>query len=250
MTRSINKINDLFNNKQKITAITSYTSNIASICDDFCDIILIGDSMEMVIYGQNDTTSLSLDCIIRHARAVSSSVKNAFVVCDVPFGYYEKGHEYAFESISQIIKQTGVDGVKIEGGSEYSKTIEFLTQRGIVVMGHIGLMPQRVRSHGSYKKITNPKEDLLKNAITLQNAGVFSIVLENCDENSAQYITQNLSIPTIGIGSGRFCSGQIAVLEDICGLSLKQPPFVKKYANLSNEIRKVLESYCEDVKIS
>jgi len=248
MARSINKIKALYDKGEKIVAITSYTAPMAKVADEFSDIVLVGDSVQMVLYGKPDTTSLDIECIINHARAVSENVKNAFVVCDIPFSYYEQSPQEAFKNISHIIKKTGTDAIKIEGGAEMADTINFLTQRGIVVMAHIGLMPQRVRFHGSYKTVKDEADELLQNAKALQQAGAFSIVLENTNHESASFVTANLQIPTIGIGSGSECSGQIAVFEDICGLSLYQPPFAKKYANLLENIKQVAKSYTEDVK--
>lgn len=246
--KSFVKIHDLHRNKTPIVMLTAYTVPFAIAADEVCDIILVGDSLEMVLYGAQDTNSLELDTIIKHARAVKNAAKNAMVLCDVPFSYYEQSKEQAFANISKIIKLSGVDGVKIEGGIEVCDTIDFLTKRGIAVMGHIGLMPQRVRTIGSYKKIKDGKEAMLASAKAIELAGAFAMVIENCQEEDASYITQNISVPSIGIGCGNGCSGQVAVFEDICGLTPKQPPFAKPYTNLLNQIKSVAKNFAKDVR--
>ena len=246
--KSVNKIQELYKSGKKIVALTSYTVPFAIAADGICDIILVGDSLEMVLYGSQDTNSLEIETIIKHAKSVKQATQNALVVCDVPFSYYEQNKEQAFANIAKIIKQTGVDAVKLEGCEEIADTISFLTKRGIAVMGHIGLMPQRIRTIGSYKKVVTSKEVLLEQAKLLEESGVFSIVIENCNPDDAKYVTKNISVPTIGIGAGDDCSGQIAVFEDICGLTPKQPPFAKKYANILEQIKQVASSYAKDVR--
>lgn len=242
MRRSVKWFKEAVLENKKICAITTYTANIAHITDNIADIILVGDSLGMVLYGYPSTTFTTLGMMIEHGKAVSKTCKKAFVVVDMPFATYESSPQQAFENAAKIIHTTGCDAIKLEGGVEMAETIQFLTSRGIVVMGHVGLMPQRVNALGSYKKVLDSKK-VIEDAEAVSNAGVFSLVLENIDEVTAEQITKTIEQPTISIGSGKMCNGEIAVLEDICGLSTFQPAFVTKEANLLAEIATAIQKY-------
>ena len=249
--KSIHNIAKLKANGTPIVALTAYTYNIAQILDEKCDIILVGDSLGMVLYGFESTIPVSLDLMMNHGKAVVNATSKAFVVVDVPFGYYQKDKEHAFDSCAKLLKETGAQAVKLEGGVEMAETIEYLTKRGIPVMGHIGLKPQSVNTHGGYKmqgKTANEVKSLVKDAEAIEKAGVFAFVLECVSEKAASAVTKKAKTAVIGIGAGSKCDGQILVTEDMLGITEFAPSFVKNYGGLRDIILESTETYSKDVR--
>jgi len=238
-------------NKRKIVAITSYDYPTAKIADNInIDIILVGDSGGTVVLGHQNITSVTLDEIKMMLQAVNRGVQTSLIVVDMPYNSYNTNIELTLKNATELIK-LGADAVKLEGGMHMQSTIKKLVDSGIPVMGHIGLTPQTASFHGKYKvqgKTKISANKILDDAYALQNAGVFSIVLELVTSEIAQIVTESIDIPTIGIGSGINCDGQILVLHDMIGLydemNLK---FVKKYANIKNSLSNALKSYKNDV---
>jgi 3-methyl-2-oxobutanoate hydroxymethyltransferase len=185
--------------------------------------------------------------MIYHTESVVRACNKALVIFDMPFGTYESSPEIAFKNASKAIRETGCDAVKLEGGVEMADTIRFLTSRGLCVVAHLGLMPQRVNSIGSYKKIRDD-EYVISDALAIEEAGAFCVVLENITSQTAKNITEKVSIPTIGIGAGESTDGQVIVLEDICGLSLFTPPFAPKYADLRVQMRDAVKRYSDSTR--
>ena len=236
--------------KFPIVCLTAYNKFFAEIIDSYCDLILVGDSMGMAFYGDNNTRSVSLDTIIRHSKSVRKGVKNSILVVDMPFGTYNNSTQ-AKKNALKILKETKCDAVKLEGGKEISKIINHLIKNNIQVMGHIGLLPQKIKSKKGYKILGKNKQEqnkILSDFISIEQAGAFSIVVEAVKENLAQKILSKSNIPVIGIGASKICDGQILVLEDMLGLFDRVPKFVKKYSNLKIEIKKAVKKYSQDIK--
>ena len=234
-----------------IVVLTAYTAPVARILDEHVDILLVGDSLGMVVYGMENTLAVTLDMMIAHGKAVVRSSKRALVVVDMPFGSYQASKEQAFTSAARIMVETGASAVKLEGGAEMADTIHYLVERGIPVMGHVGLMPQHVHALGGYRyRGRDAKEAklILDNALAVQKAGAFSMVLEGTQEQVARDISKKLSIPTIGIGASPACDGQVLVIDDMLGLSGYAPSFVKKYDDLTSAISKAAKKYADEVK--
>lgn len=251
MRNTILDIAKLHNDGTPIVALTAYTYNIAQILDEQCDLILVGDSLGMVLYGYESTIPVNLDLMINHAKAVVNATKKALVVVDVPFGYYQKDKEHAFDSCAKLLKETGAQAVKLEGGVEMAETIEYLTKRGIPVMGHIGLKPQSVNTHGGYKKQGKTKDDiksLVADAKAIEEAGVFSFVLECVSEKAAKEVCKKAKTPVIGIGAGAVTDGQILVTEDMLGITDFAPSFAKNYGGLREIILSSVATYSKEVK--
>jgi len=207
----------------------------------------------MVLYGFDSTLPVTMDMMIAHGAAVKRASSHALVVVDMPFGSYQATPSAAFENYSRVFKEAGVDAIKLEGGVEMAETIRFLTERGIAVMGHVGLQPQHVNTQGGYRYQGRSDDEaarILKDALEVQAAGAFAIVLEGVKESLAVEITKALSIPTIGIGASSACDGQVLVSEDMLGLTASNyvPSFVKQYANLAPDISKAVEQYANDVR--
>lgn len=238
-------------NKDIITMITAYDSLFAKLFDKQVDIILVGDSLHMSFNGDSDTLSVTLDEMIYHTRAVCSGAKNALVVFDMPFGTYLNNNS-ALENAVKVYQKTKASAVKIEGGEEKSHIIKHLTSNGIAVMGHIGLLPQSVRAEGGYKvkgKNQKEKEQLLKDAKAVEEAGAFSLVIEGVVSDIATEISKSVNIPVIGIGAGNGVDGQVLVWSDAFGFFNEfKPKFVKKYMDGSELIKNALENYVQDVK--
>ena len=238
--------------QEPIVSLVCYTAQMARLINDEVDVILVGDSLGMTIYGYNNTLSVTLDMMINHGAAVVRSSTKPHIVVDMPFGSYEESPEAAFRSASKIMRETGAQSVKLEGGEEFAETIFFLSQRGIPVMGHIGLMPQRIQTLGGF--FTQGKTDkesikLMNDAKAISQAGAFSTVIEAIPEELATDITRNIDVPTIGIGAGRNCDGQILVSHDILNLyGAFTPKFVKKYGNIDENIVKAVKDYSQEVK--
>ena len=233
--------------KHPISCLTSYSKATAKILDKYCDIILVGDSLGMVLYGMKSTKEVNIDTMILHCKAVKNSTKRSLVVFDMPFDTY-KNKSIAYKNALKVMKKTKCDAIKLEGGKEISSTIKYLSKKGIPVMGHIGYLPQSSNKFKLKGKNIAEQEKILEDAITLSNSGVFAIVIECVVENLARKITDIVSVPTIGIGASKYCDGQILVTDDIIGLSDFKPKFVKLYSNVKKIIEKSVKSYCTDVK--
>ena len=234
-------------NKSKIVSLTAYSKNIAKILDKYCDIVLVGDSMANVLYGLNNTHSISLENIIQHTISVRKGVKDSLLVVDMPKGTYSNSR-IAKKNAKSIMKLTKCDALKIESNGRNFNIIEELVKIKIPVMGHIGFTPQFKRNfkiEGASKK---KAIKLLKEAKNIQKSGAFSIVLECISPLASKLITKDLRIPTIGIGSSSYCDGQILVTDDMLGMSGFYPKFVKKYAYLERAIEKAVKKYTREVK--
>ncbi|MBD2347085.1 3-methyl-2-oxobutanoate hydroxymethyltransferase [Anabaena subtropica] len=236
---------------RSIVALTAWDYAIAQILDAAgVDLILVGDSMAVVL-GYKTTLPITLEEMLHHAKAVCRGVQRALVVVDLPFLTYQESIPQAIQSAGRILKETGAQAVKLEGGyPAMVETITRLVQAGIPVMGHVGLTPQSVHQLGLRQqgKTQETAERILNEAIALEQAGVFSIVLEHIPADLAMQITQKVSIPTIGIGAGSHCDGQVLVTSDVLGLSERQPPFAKVYTNLRQTITKAVQDYAAEVR--
>jgi len=235
-----------------ITALTAYTTPIARLLDPHCDLLLVGDSLGMVIYGMESTLGVTLDMMIRHGAAVMRGSQRACVIVDLPFGSYQESPQQAFRSAARVMAETGCAGVKLEGGAEMAETIAFLVERGIPVLGHIGLKPQSVHSHGGFRAQGREKSEadrIMADADAVRAAGAFAPVLEGTIEPVARAVTERLDIPVIGIGASPACDGQILVTDDMIGLFADfTPKFVKRYAAVGEAIVRAAEAYAADVR--
>jgi len=237
--------------KQRITMITAYDALFAKLFTNHSDILLVGDSLNMSFAGRSDTLSATLDQMIYHTNAVCNGAPNSFVVCDMPFGtYYDK--KTALENSIKVYTQTNADAIKIEGGAEKAKTVRFLTQNGIAVVGHVGLMPQFVRSEGGYSvkgKDSISKEKIIEDAKAIEEAGAFLLVIEGVKKDVALEVTKALKIPVIGIGAGADVDGQVLVWSDMLGLFEDfTPKFVKKYLDGASLVKNAVNQYDTEVK--
>ncbi len=244
------KIKKILNKKgkSKIVSLTAYSKNIAKILDKYCDIVLVGDSMANVLYGHKDTHKISLQNIIQHALSVKRGIKKSLLVVDMPKGSYAN-KKLAVKNAKIIINLTKCDAVKLESNNKNFSIIYELVKAKIPVMGHIGFTPQFQKKFKIQGDSMNGINKLLKEALTIQKAGAFSIVLECLTPKASKLITKNLKIPTIGIGSSSNCDGQILVTDDMLGMSGFYPKFVKKYALLNRVIEKAVKKYTRDVKL-
>ena len=244
MTKKINL------KKKPIICLTSYNKFFAEIAVQYCDIVLVGDSLGMAYYGDSSTRSVSLNDMIRHAKSVRSGVKKALMVVDMPYGTC-KNPLLAKKNALRIVKETKCDAVKLEGGKEIKQIIKCLIKNKINVMGHIGLLPQKVQSKKDYKiKGINSaeKNKILNDLKNIKETGVFAIVLEAVTNETAKEVMKLSKVPIIGIGASKKCDGQILVLEDMLGMFKKVPKFVKKYSNLRGYIKKAVKEYAKDIK--
>ena len=233
--------------KKPITCLTAYSKSMAEIIDKYCDIILVGDSVGMVLYGMKTTKEVKIETMILHGKAVKSSAKRSLVVFDMPYKTYSNKF-IAYKNAKKVMKSTKCDAVKLEGGKKIVNIIKYLTKKGIPVMGHVGLLPQSSNVFRLKGKNLIQKKQILQDAMALSNSGVFAIVVECVVESLAKKITNSISVPTIGIGASKYCDGQILVTDDMIGLSNFRPRFVKKYANVRKIIEKSVKNYCSDVK--
>jgi 3-methyl-2-oxobutanoate hydroxymethyltransferase len=234
-----------------IVMLTSYHAHTARILDQHCDVILVGDSLGMVMHGLETTIPVTLDMMILQGRAVMRGSRRALVVVDLPFGSYEVSREQAFTTAARVLKETGCGAVKLEGGQRMAETIRFLTERGVPVMGHVGLTPQSVNALGGFRAQGRDQADwapIEADARAVAEAGAFSVVLEALAEPLAARITREVAIPTIGIGASPACDGQVLVLEDMLGLSPWAPKFVKRYTSLAPAIEAAVAAYAEEVR--
>ncbi len=230
-----------------ITCLTAYSKDTATILDKYCDIILVGDSIGMVLYGMKSTRDIGIDTMIHHAKTVKNFSKRSLVVFDMPFKTYLNKHD-AYKNAKKIIKLTKCDAVKLEGGKNISNIIKHLVKKKIPVMGHIGLLPQSSNKFKLKGKNQNDRKKILEDAVCLSNSGVFAVVIECVVESLAREITSIISVPTIGIGASKHCDGQILVVDDMIGLSDFSPKFVKQYSNIRKIIEQSVKKYCNDVK--
>ena len=236
---------------EKIVSLTAYHAHTARLIDPHVDFLLVGDSLGMVMHGHETTIPVPLDLMIMHGAAVVRGSKHALVVVDMPFGSYEESPPMAFRNAARIMKETGCCAVKLEGGRRMAETITYLTERGVPVMGHIGLTPQSVNVMGGFKTQGRRQEEwaaIEADAAAVAEAGAFAVVLEGMAELLAAKITRAISIPTIGIGASAECDGQILVLEDMLGLSPSVPRFVKKFAELGSAIESAVQTYAGEVR--
>jgi len=236
---------------EPLVMLTAYTARQAQLLDQHCDLLLVGDSLGQVIYGLPSTVPVTLDMMAAHGAAVVRGSYHAVVVVDMPFGSYEASKEQAFESASFLVKQTGAAAVKLEGGAPMAETVAFLNQRGIPVMGHVGLTPQAVNVLGGYAargRTDAEAETIVGDAKALDDAGAFAIVIEGVVEPIAIEVTRSVSCPTIGIGASSQCDGQVLVTEDMLGMFERVPKFVKKYEDIAGIIGNTVASYAEEVR--
>lgn len=234
-----------------IVCLTAYITPMAARLDKHCDLLLVGDSVGMVLYGMDSTLGVDLETMIRHGRAVCRGAKKALVVIDMPFGTYEESKEQAFRNAARALSETGAGAVKLEGGVEMAETVSFLSKRGIPVLGHVGLMPQSVHAHGGYGargRSVDEWEPIIEDAKAIAEAGAFAIVLEGVAEPLARKVTDAVHCPVIGIGASSACDGQILVTEDMLGLFAINPKFVKRFAELGQSVENAIAEYADEVR--
>ncbi len=236
---------------EPIVCLTSYHAHTARLVDKYCDVILVGDLLGMVMHGFETTVPVTLDMMVLQGHAVMRGSKHALVVIDMPFGSYEQSKEQAFASCARVLKETGCGAIKLEGGRRMAETIAFLVERGVPVMGHVGLTPQSINTIGSFRAQGRDEADwapIEADAKAVADAGAFAIVIEAVAEPLGRKITEQVPIPTIGIGASPACDGQILVLEDMLGLSPKVPKFVRRYGDLGPGIEAAISGYARDVR--
>ena len=236
---------------EPIVCLTAYDAPMAGLLDPHCDVLLVGDSVGMAVHGLPNTVGVTMEMMILHGQAVMRGARRAMVVVDMPFGSYEGGREIAYENCARMMKETGAQAVKLESGPTVPETIAYLVQRGIPVMGHVGLRPQAVLTDGAFKAKGRTEEErqrVIAEAQATADAGAFSIVIEGVAEGLAREITEAVSVPTVGIGASAACDGQILVTPDMLGLFDWTPKFVRKYADLRGEIDRAVAGYAADVK--
>ena len=234
-----------------VVMLTAYTARQAQLLDAHCDLLLVGDSLGQVIYGLPSSVPVTLDMMAAHGAAVVRGSYHAAVIVDMPFGSYEQSPAHAFASASRLLKETGCAGVKLEGGAAMAETVAFLVQRGIPVMGHVGLTPQAVNVLGGYNARGRSDEEarkIIDDGRALDEAGAFAIVVEGVVEPIAIDVTKAVSCPTIGIGASAQCDGQVLVTEDMLGMFERVPRFVKRYEEIAQTISAAAERYAEEVR--
>ena len=234
-------------NKSKIVSLTAYSKNVASIIDNFCDIILVGDSLGSVLYNYKSTREVTLNTMIEHSKSVRMGIKKSLMIVDMPHNTYRNSNE-ALKNAKLIMKKTKCDGVKLEGGKKIINSVKTLIKNNIPVMGHIGVLPQSDKTFKFKGKKKNEKENIIRDVKLLEEVGVFSIVLECIETSLAKQVTKSISVPTIGIGASNNCDGQILVFDDLIGLNPINVRFVKKYTNIKKEISKAVSKYSFEVK--
>jgi 3-methyl-2-oxobutanoate hydroxymethyltransferase len=238
---------------EKIAMLTAYDFLVAKLLDQVgVDIILVGDSLGNVVQGHETTLPVTVDDMIYHAKAVKRAVRNALIVVDMPFMSYQNSVDEAIRNCGRVMKEVGVGAVKLEGGAYVAEIVRHLVRIGIPVMGHLGLTPQAINKFGTYEVRAQDRAeaaDLMKDAKVLADAGVFSIVLEKIPARLAKRVTESIAVPTIGIGAGRHCDGQVLVVYDMLGLTEEfRPRFVRRYAELAESMRQAFRGYIEDVR--
>ncbi|MEE2567164.1 3-methyl-2-oxobutanoate hydroxymethyltransferase [Hyphobacterium marinum] len=236
---------------EPLVCLTAYDAPMAALLDPHCDVLLVGDSLGMAVHGMDTTIGVTLDMMILHGKAVMRAAKQALVVIDLPFGSYEASPEQAFASASRALAETGAQAVKIESGTYAGETVRFLTERGIPVMGHVGLRPQAALNDGGFRakgRSQAERDRAIAEAKAADEAGAFAIVIEGVAEDLAREITTAVKAPTIGIGASAACDGQILVTPDMLGLFDWAPKFVKRYASLRDEVDAAVGQYADDVR--
>ncbi|MET0258935.1 MAG: 3-methyl-2-oxobutanoate hydroxymethyltransferase [Methylobacterium sp.] len=238
---------------RKIIALTAYHAHTAGILDAYCDFILVGDSLGMVMHGMESTLPVTVEMMIVQAQAVMRGTSRALIVVDLPFGSYEASREQAFHTAARVLKETGAGAIKMEGGARFAETVAFLVERGVPVMGHIGLTPQSVNTMGGFKVQGHTSESakaVMADAVAISRAGAFAMVMEGIVEPVARAVAAapEVTALTIGIGASAECDGQILVLEDMLGLSDRAPKFVKSYGALRGHIEDAVKGYADDVR--
>lgn len=237
---------------EPIVCLTAYTTSISRLIDDHVDLILVGDSLGMVLYGMDSTLGVTVDMMIAHGKGVMRGSHKACVIVDMPFGSYEESPEMAFRNCSRVMAETRCSGVKLEGGVEMAETISFLVKRGIPVVAHVGLTPQSVHAFGGFKsqgKTDEAAERIVADAKAVAEAGASAVVVEGVVEPLGVRITKEIDVPTIGIGASPQCDGQILVTEDLIGLFAEfKPKFVKRYAQMDEMITTAVKGYQEEVR--
>lgn len=234
-----------------IVSLTAYSANIAAIADSHVDFLLVGDSVGMVVHGFESTLPVSLEMMIMHGAAVVRGTGRALVVVDLPFGSYEESPQIAFRSAARIMRETGCGAVKLEGGRHMAETIRYLVERGIPVMGHIGLTPQSVNTLGGFRaqgRTEDQWDTIEADAKAVSDAGAFAIVLEAMAEPLAARLTQAVPVPTIGIGASSACDGQILVMDDMLGITPRVPKFVKQFGQIGQAIDRAIADYAGSVR--
>jgi 3-methyl-2-oxobutanoate hydroxymethyltransferase len=242
------KILDLIKkkNKSKIISLTAYSKNVASIIDKYCDIVLVGDSLGSVLYNFSSTKKVTLDMMIEHSKSVRMGIKRSLMVVDMPYGTYKNPNE-ALKNAKKIISKTKCDAIKLEGGKKVVQIIKTLIKNKIPVMGHLGVLPQSAISFRFKGKEKAEREIILKDSKLLEEAGVFSIVLECVESSLAKEITKTIKIPTIGIGASVHCDGQVLVTDDLIGLNKIKARFVKRYSNIEKQMNDAVLKFKKDV---
>ncbi|MDZ3830248.1 MAG: 3-methyl-2-oxobutanoate hydroxymethyltransferase [Sphingopyxis sp.] len=236
---------------EPLVMLTAYTVRMAQLLDPHCDMLLVGDSLAQVIYGLPHTVGVTMDMMALHGAAVVRGSYHAAVIVDMPFGSYEGSPEQAFNNAARLLKETGAAAVKVEGGKVLAPTIEFLTQRGIPVMGHVGLTPQAVNILGGYGVRGKSEEEarsIVEDAVAVAQAGAFSIVIEGVLESIAIEITEKVDCPTIGIGASARCDGQVLVTDDMLGMFERVPKFVKRYQDMAGVVNGAVKEYADEVR--
>ncbi len=237
---------------EPIVCLTAYTTQVAKLIDSHVDLILVGDSLAMVLYGLDSTLGVTLDMMIAHGNAVMRGSSTSCVIVDMPFGTYQESKEVAFRNAARVMCETRCQGVKLEGGTEMAETVAFLTERGIPVLGHIGLTPQSVNQMGGFRAQGRSEEAarrIVADAHAIAEAGAFAMVIEGTMEPLAREITGDIPIPTIGIGASPQCDGQILVTEDVIGLFTEfTPKFVKRFGEMGQLVASAAEQYATEVK--
>ena len=236
---------------EPIVMLTAYTVRMAQLLDPHCDMLLVGDSLAQVIYGLPHTVGVTMEMMALHGAAVVRGSYHAMVIVDMPFGSYEGSPQQAFDNAARLLKETGAAAVKVEGGKVLAPTIEFLTHRGIPVMGHVGLTPQAVNILGGYGvrgKSAAEARSIVEDAVAVAQAGAFSIVIEGVLESIAIEITNKVACPTIGIGASAQCDGQVLVTDDMLGMFERVPKFVKRYGTLSGAVTEAVKDYADEVR--
>ncbi len=234
-----------------LICLTAYTTPMAQILDKYCDVILVGDSLGMVLHGMKSTREVTLEMMIMHGKAARRGIKNSLLVVDMPIGTYEKNSKIALRNAKKIMKETNCDAVKVEGGIKIYETIKCLVRNNIPVMGHVGLLPQSVKKKSDYRvkgKDNLSFTQILKDSISIEKAGAFALVVECVIKDLADKINQSIKIPTIGIGASNKCDGQILVTEDLLGFSEKPPKFVKMYDNFKERTEICIKKFVKDLK--
>ena len=245
------KILDLIKkkNKSKIVSLTAYSKNVASIIDKYCDIVLVGDSLGSVLYNFSSTKKVTLDMMIEHSKSVRMGIKKSLMVVDMPHNTYRNSKE-ALKNAKKIISKTKCDAIKLEGGKKVVQIIKTLIKNKIPVMGHLGVLPQSATNFKFKGKETSERKIILKDSKLLEEAGVFSIVLECVESSLAKEVTKTINIPTIGIGASVHCDGQVLVTDDMIGLNKIKARFVKRYSNIEKQINDAALNFKKDVVTS